>query len=227
VPRYNPRTGELDTYQVGPFDTAHLYVQWGGKLPGGEQWSCGFRMWRADGSDDADAVTNLTRVGAAISAFHSRATTGISNRALLSFVKCNAITVTGHYVGSGTNQTVFPDIAGGANTNSGVVPPNQIALAVSLTTGFSRGAAHRGRFFLPLPMSDTGYDGLATVNFTDAVKTSCDQLLTAVNAGGGEQMVIMSRKAGAPGHRFVTGFQVGRVLDTQRRRRGSLAENYS
>jgi len=39
--------------------------------------------------------------------------------------------------------------------------------------------------------------------------------------------VVMSRKAGAPTTRIVTGVDVGRVLDTQRRRRRSLPESYS
>lgn len=223
--RYSEKTGLAQAYQVGPFDSTHIYVQWGGKLPGDEEWSCGFRMWKAAGSTPSDATALLSQVSAAISAYHLRSTSHISAKVKLSFVKCNAIDVNGHYQGAGTTEQLFADVSGGG-TGSGN-NPNQIALAVSLTTGFSRGPAHRGRFFNPCP--DVGVDTDGTISPGQALETatSAKALMTAINLGGAEQMVVMSRKAGAPGHRAVTGAQVGRILDTQRRRRNSLLENYS
>jgi len=225
VPRYSPRTGELQEYQVGPFDSTHLYVQWGGKLPGGEQWSCGFRMGKVGGSTEADAVSALVPVSAALAEFHVRTGTKINSKAKLSFVKVNAISLAGTYQGSGTNEATFADTPGGLTVMNGTSFPNQIALAVSLTTGFSRGPAHRGRFYLPLPVLDIDADGVASEAACDEIDASCVLLRTAVNSTG-HAMWVMSRKAGAPGHREVTGFEVGRVLDTQRRRRRSLPENY-
>jgi hypothetical protein len=226
VTRYSPKTGLPTAYQVGPFDSSHLYVQWGGKLPGGEQWSCGFRMWKSIGSTDTDAASVLAIVAPALSAFHTRATTHINAKALLSFVKCNAIDVNGHYIGAATHETTFADLPGGNTVANGTSFPNQVALAVTLQTGFSRGSAHQGRFYLPLPVHDVDATGLISAAAAADVDASLATLRTAVNAGGGEQMVVMSRKSGAPGHRAVTGFGVGRVLDTQRRRRRSLQELY-
>jgi hypothetical protein len=183
-------------------------------------------MWKASGSTEADGTSVLVPVSAAIAAFHARATTHINAKALLSFVKCNAIGVDGKYIGSGTNEATFADIPGGNTVVNGTSFPNQVALAVGLTTGFSRGPAHRGRFFLPLPVHDLDATGHISAAAAADVDASCATLRTDVNAGGGEQMVVMSRKAGAPGHRAVTGFAIGRVLDTQRRRRRSLAELY-
>jgi hypothetical protein len=225
VPRYNPRTGALDTYQVGPFDSTHIYVQWGGKLPGGELWSCGFRMWKASGSTPASATALLGQISTAITQYHGRPDTHIAPVAKLSFVKVNAMDVLGHYQGAGTTQALYADLPGGGT--GGAQNANQVAQAVSLTTGFSRGPAHRGRFFNPAPdcLPDVT-SGLAPASYAQALANSAKALLTDVNLGGGEQMVIMSRKAGAPGHRAVTGVQVGRVLDTQRRRRGAIPEDY-
>jgi len=225
MPRYSPRTGLLSTYQVGPYDSTHLYVQWGGLLPGNEQWSCGFRMWKAAGSVEADGAATLVNIAAAISAFHTRPASLIGTQAKLSFVKVNAIALDGTYMGSGTNEATFADIAGGGFPST---HPNQIALVASTTTGFSRGPAHRGRFYIPLPSITVGGDG----RITDANATSVDgslfTLLSDVNsAGAGHVMTVMSRKAGAPGHRAVTGWEVGTVLDTQRRRRRSLVEVYA
>jgi len=225
MPRYSPRTGLLQTYQVGPFDSSHVYVQFGGKLPGNETWSCGFRMWKSDGSAEADGAGMSVGIAAALAAFHARAESKINAKALFSFVKCNTIGTDGRYVGDGTNEITYADIPGG--TAASYWHANQVALAVSLTTGFSRGVAHRGRFYLPLPAFDIGTDGRVGEAQADSVVGSLNTLRTAVNAAGaGHVMAVMSRKDGAPGHRAVTGFEVGTVLDTQRRRRRSLAENY-
>jgi hypothetical protein len=226
--RYSPRTGLPTTYQAGPFISSHIYVQWGGKLPGQEQWSCGFRMWKPTGfAIEADGATLMPAVSAAISAFHTRPGSQIIATALLSYCKVNAIGADGRYVGAGTNEHIFADLGGGINPSVGVTYPNQIALAVSLLTGFSRGPAHRGRFFLPIPGMPTDFDGTISAAAQDSVHTSVNTLLTAVNAGHEEKMVVMSRKAGAPAVRPVTGFSIGAVLDTQRRRRRSLPEHYA
>lgn len=227
MPRYSQRTGALQEYQVGPFDATHLYVQWGGKLPGGEQWSCGFRMWKAAGSAEADGASVLVNVGAAIVAFHIRAETHLDAKAILTFVKVNAIALDGTYIGSGTNEATYADTPGAYTVSSGSSFTNQTALAVSLTTGFSRGPAHRGRFFLPMPVVTLDATGAMPEAMADEIRGSCDTLRTAVNsAGSGHVITVMSRKAGGAGHRAVTGMEVGRVLDTQRRRRRSLVENY-
>jgi hypothetical protein len=225
VTRYSPRTGLPTTYQVGPFDSSHVYVQWGGKLPGGEQWSCGFRMWKTGGSTEADGAGLLVSVSAALATFHGRAATAINTKALFSYVKTNTLGTDGRYVGAGTNEATYADLPGGQV--SGAMFTNQTTVAVTLQTGFSRGPAHQGRFFLPLPALDLDATGRMSVATAAAIKGSCATLLTNVNANtSGHVMVVMSRKAGAPGHRAVTGFEVGTVLDTQRRRRRSLIENY-
>jgi hypothetical protein len=225
MPRYSPRTGQLQTYQVGPFDSTHVYVQWGGKLPGGEAWSCGFRMWKSGGSVEADATAMLVPVSAAIAAYHTSSSSQISAAAKLSFVKVNAISLAGTYQGAGTTEATFPDTAGGG---AALAPhPNQVALVISLLTGYSRGPAHRGRFYMPLPVFLPQADGLITDADRDFARGAANSLRTAVNASGtGHVMTVMSRKAGAPGHRAVTSIEVGRALDTQRRRRRSLIEDY-
>lgn len=224
MPRYSERTGALQEYQVGPFDSSHVYVQWGGKLPGNESWSCGFRMWKSGGSTNANAVTMLPGISSAIAEFHQRAESSIQSAAKLSFVKVNAIGTNGRYIEDGTNEATFADLPGAYLTFQG---PNQVALAVSLTTGFSRGPAHRGRFYMPMPALTPDSSGLIPAAIAAEIGTSVDTLIANANSSGaGHQMVIMSRKAGAPGHRAVTGNEVGRVLDTQRRRRRSLVEDH-
>jgi len=212
-------------YVAGPFSAMHLYVQWGGKLPGSEQWSCGLRLINVGGGVANDDTGMLAAVSTAVEDYHTRALTSIGNNALLSFVKVNAIGTDGHYVANTTNEHIAPDATGGATAASPF--PNQIALAVSLTTGFSRGPAHRGRFYLPLPYTSPGVDGTIPAGTAGGVHTSTTTFLAALNAVNAAWKVgVMSRKSGAPAARVVTGVEVGRVLDTQRRRRNKLVENY-
>lgn len=222
--RYSPKTGLPTEYQAGPFDSAHIYMQWGGKLPGGEQWSNGLRFYGPSASADADAAAMLANCAAAVSAFHTRTASKISNGVKLSFVKMNGIGTNGHYLSDGTNQALFADIVGGGGTAS---IANQIALTVTLTTGFSRGPAHKGRIYLPLPATFVDATGLVPAADCNTISGSVDTFIAALNAVNTAWKVgVFSRKAGSPGHRQVTGNLVGRVLDTQRRRRRSLIEDY-
>lgn len=225
--RYSPRTGLPTAYQVGPYDSAHIYLQWGGKLPGGEQWSCGLRFAGPSATAETDAAAMLPGAAAAVVAYHQRTGTYVGAPAKLSYVKCNGVDTDGHYISLGTNQALYADLAGGV-TGSVPVHPLQVALCVSLLTGYSRGPAHRGRFYLPLPA--TPVDANGTISSTDAglVDTSSETFLTALNSvNAAWDVAVFSRKAGAPAHRVVTGMAVGRVLDTQRRRRRSLVEAYT
>lgn len=213
-------------YEVGPFSAAHLYLQWGGKLPGNEQWSCGLRLINKGTGAVGDEAGMLAGAAAAVVAFHQRAGTAIGNNALLSVVKLNSINVDGHYSEPGTTQAIYADLPGGASGAGSF--PNQVANVVTLTTGFSRGPAHKGRIYLPLPYFALGVGGTITAIAADAVSDSVDTFiadLNAVNAAKWE-VGVMSRKKYAPGARRVTGNLVGRVLDTQRRRRRSLVEDY-
>lgn len=213
------------TYIPGPFNGPHMYLQWGGVLPGGEIWSNGVRMAPAVGVEpNYDEVVH-TGYKNYLSAWFGRPTSAISPRALLTFVKYNKIGVDGKYADEETHEQVLASIPGGGN--AGYTPANQIAIAISLTTDVVRGVAHRGRFYSPLPTLMVGIDGLITAIDQGNVKASAQQLLADLNSVTNTvQVAVMSRKAGNPGSRFVTGIQVGRVLDTQRRRRNAMAEKY-
>jgi hypothetical protein len=183
------------------------------------------RLLNKGAGDPADAPGLLPTMVTAVAAFHADPNMQIGTGAKLSFVKLNAIDVNGHYSSGVTNIVTYPDLAGGGSVVSKY--PNQIALAVSLTTGFSRGPAHRGRFYLPLPCQTIDVNGLITAGSIAPMKPVISTFVAAVNAASANWEVgIMSRKLGAPGARKVTGELVGRVFDTQRRRRRSLVEAY-
>lgn len=213
-------------YEAGPFSDDHLYLQWGGKLPGGETWSNGVRLIKtAPGTIDPNAgATFIAAATTAVQAFHVRAGSMIHANAKLSFVKLNAIGEDGLYMQDLTTQQVVADVAGGT---AFAAPANQVALVVTLETGFSRGPAHRGRFYMPMCNAAPDSTGLITTTDRTAIKTSVETFRTALNAlSANFQLGVMSRKLGAPAARACTAVSVGRALDTQRRRRRSLLENY-
>jgi hypothetical protein len=223
--RYSPKTGQPTEYQVGPYNAAHLYVQWGGKLPGGETWSCGFRLRKKTPGAVDNGSALLAGVTAALSSFHADTQTQISSAAKLSFVKVNAIGVDGKYSGTGTNESIVADIGGA--TSGGPRYPNQVAWGVTLLTGFSRGAAHKGRFYLPLPTCQLTSDTRISPADATSLATRTGVLIDNINVVNADyEMAIFSRKDGAPGNRRVIEAEAGRVLDTQRRRRRSLVEDY-
>jgi len=212
-------------YTPGPFDITHWYLQWGGKLPGNEQWSCGLRMVPITSTVPTNDPAMLAAASTAVRAYHVNGATFISQSAKLSFVKLNVVTPAGHYAEDATHEVVHSDVMGGGP--SAAPYPNQVAIAVSLTTGFSRGPAHRGRFYLPLPGFVLGTDGTIASGNAIGLSGTTDTFIAALNAiTTNAAVAVMSRKAGAPAHRLVTGNLVGRVLDTQRRRRRSIPEDY-
>lgn len=211
-------------YEAGPFSTQHWYLQWGGKLPGSEQWSCGLRLAPESGVTPTNDPAMLAAAVTAVQAFHTSADAKVGSVAKLSFVKLNLIGVDGRYVEDVTMETPIADVAGGGASTM----PNQVALAISLVTGFSRGPAHRGRFYIPVPAvpveATTGLIAAATAT---TIKGAAQTFVDALNAIPNSYVAVMSRKFGSPAVRPVTGVEVGRVLDTQRRRRRSLAEQYA
>jgi hypothetical protein len=224
------------TYSPGNFDREHGYLQWGGSLPGGEEWSCGLRFAATEGITvpigvvaDWDYEAMLDMFVPIVSDFHHDSLMGISSRANLEFLKFNRIDVTGHYSESITHQRVVGPLGGGLSSGH---PANQVALVVTLTTAVTRGPAHAGRFYLPMPCFTPSTDGLITIATAAAAATRVKGFIEALSDWPGIDIAsdggvcIMSRKAGAPATRRVDGAKVGRVLDTQRRRRRSLREQY-
>lgn len=125
------------------------------------------------------------------------------------------------------NQADDPRTAPGSG---GVIAlPFQVALCISLVTARS-GPEGKGRFYLPGPNVQLETDGRISAAAATSHATSAAAFLGAVDlaiagSGGasGNPVVASSKGFLSP----VTGVRVGRVLDTQRRRRGDLAEGYS
>jgi hypothetical protein len=213
-------------YSPGNFDTEHVYLQWGGKLVGGEQWSNGLRLAPIGGVSLVNDATWLAAAKTAIQTFHTAAAAAVSNTCKLSFVKGNVIKADGHYKFDTNNEIAVADVAGASS--GGSFHPPQVTVAITTLTGFSRGPAHKGRFYLPQPNFVLGTDGLLQVTDCTNLKTAATTLINSINAASSNvQLAVFSRKSGSAAHRLITGVSVGRVMDTQRRRRRSLVEAYN
>jgi len=205
----------------------HFRLAFGGSLYTAEQWVCRLNV-TSSGTlmTEAEADTALPGCVAALSTFCHDGRTSFGAAAKLEYVKLNRITPTGHYATPGSPRTalVDPAVAGvGAST----LPP-QVAMVVSLLTGSIRGKAHRGRIYLPCLVGTVVPSGVGAGEIEEGNATnlmgSAHDLIVALNAALPSPNAI-SVISGTGEARHVTGVAIGRVYDTQQRRRRSLSES--
>lgn len=160
---------------------------------------------------------------AAVQTFHTSA--GIGSDARLNTVKLNMIGTDGRYVDQDTTVLHDYPLPGIAGTGpSGLVP--QIAWAVTLRTAATRGLAHAGRFYIPVPAVSVAEGGVVGTAAAIALADDAATLVNDLNAAlpSWRVGVVSDVRTGAA--RQVTRVEVGRVLDTVRSRRTNLPENY-
>lgn len=143
----------------------------------------------------------------------------------VSAIKFNAIGPDGRYVDTTTTHAQYVEDFGLIQgPESSLVEP-QRALAVTWLTAALRGLASKGRVYLPgfaAPV-DTGLIiGTGTAGSQEDAATA---FISALAADPVVVPSIMSNRGGGVG-RPITGVKVGRAIDTQRRRRRSLSEEY-
>jgi hypothetical protein len=127
----------------------------------------------------------------------------------------------------------------GAGTHGGSSAtrlPLQCSLAVTLQDGKETRPFRHGRFYLPTQGIVTGQDGLIANTKAGEILSSTHDYLNAVNEAWGldtsqdyELMVAARTAAGALNSVYgspVRELRVGRVIDTQRKRRNALDETY-
>jgi hypothetical protein len=228
-----------------PYTEAHHKITvWGDSYAGSEQWSFGFRMQSVD--PVGTAQSRAASLGPIVSAFWSNTTTpAFLSSHRLQGVKVAAIGTDGKYPdGHVPGEVWFANVPGPKSqaTNSYVIP--QSSIAVTMTTAAARGLASMGRFFLPPTDVYIEASGLLPTTLRDALVTKVKDFLNSVNAmeAGNSNVAIFSRGKGVKSYNAttkkiewdypnpgvtnpVTGVEIGRVVDTQRRRRRSLVES--
>lgn len=213
-----------------PFIQPHHYLTLSGTLHDVEEWSFGLRLRDVAPSAVEQDQAALNAFAPLVRAHWSSQGNPISSASRLTTLKYNAVDQLGHYVNQTTVAAeVVPSVSGAGG--QATFPP-QVALVVTLETGFSRGLAHRGRIYLPSPTGVLSQvTGALESTWSQLAATWAAGLIDLINGhpGFGTVMVASSgsTKPGAPdtgAERLVTGVSCGSVLDTMRSRRSSMRE---
>lgn len=207
-----------------PYTGSHILFTATGALPGGEVWSCGLRTI----SGSAVGVDQATLEVYALAAANGWVTYLNSEPGYATGTNCTSVTarlIT--FAGLTEAQgSAAPTVAPGSGNPAKM--PNQNAVVVSLITGRA-GRTGKGRVYVPLLAAGLQGDGRRSEADSQATAAGFAAFLTQLNveiAGSLLDMGVQSQKASPSGSK-VTSVRVGRVIDTQRRRRDSLVEAYT
>lgn len=203
----------------------HARATFRGRLPGNETWACSLSFARAvsqvwTGTQLEELAADLAPLWATM---HGSGNVGMSTQVFFDRVDTYAIGPDGKSTAQGSGTLATPQAGLGT-----VSLPNQCAMTVSLRTG-RPGRAFRGRFYLPtLALGGSlGTDGRLPAATRDQMAAPIETFLNAIQGldigGTGVQLVVASG-VGAGANTAVSFFSLGRVLDTQRRRRSQLLE---
>ena len=171
---------------------------------------------------DGDAVN----LGSAIATVLANSNVLWADYSDLVNIKAAAVGTDGHYL---TDPTIFGGVTNSGN-DSQVLP--QSSLVVSLRSDEITGSANYGRMYLPHTSSllETGTPRISATRATDLAAlfatfiSDVDAVVSAL--AGAPHPLIMSRKASGT-NKAIISVAAGRVIDTQRRRRNRLAEDYA
>lgn len=201
------------------YPSSHLRVTWfGDAWMQQEEWSTGLRL---DGTT-LPTTAQMDALDTAFQTLFSSSAAKTSYGARYWGVKVAPQNSEGLYGETGQAvEKIRPAVH--FTANSGGLP--QATLAVTLTTGTLRGLANEGRMYLPATSHLPSDDGRITLAQADALRSVVVDFIVAVNAVGLGPVTVFS-KVGTGAKRAVNGVRVGRVIDTQRRRRNQISEEY-
>lgn len=204
-----------------PYPAPHTYVTWfGDAYSGAEQWQVGLRI--AAGFEPP-TTAELEALDDAMEALLTTTNVAFPNGRRYLGLKVAPQTVDGRYPdGVDAVEYLRPTpVSGGA-----AVGYPQIALVLSLRTARTRGYASNGRMYIPSSFTPNVADGRISALNAGSAAAAGAAFIAAVNAAGIGLASVMST-VGAGRVEPITGVRVGRVMDTQRRRRNQLTEEYT
>lgn len=143
-------------------------------------------------------------------------------------LKVAALDTAGHYL---TDPIVRDIVSPASGSATGLVFP-QDTVVVSLRSPSTFGEANRGRMYLP-HISINRVTATPFMNGTNiaACATAAQTFLNGVNditnTGSDPAVIQIMSSKGAGTSKAVTSMAIGNVLDTQRRRRNRLTEQYT
>lgn len=196
-----------------------------------EIWSWGFQYGSAATEVppvDPISETVFNGIVSNVIGMHSDPPTKISTQCRLTEIKVSAITNTGHVAteadGSYRQRVITWSPEDNPGAGGSLLHPPQIAMCCTLQA-VRPGRHGHGRFYLPGCTAAVTQDGVISGAVRDGIATSVGSTLNAINALDASANAICV--AGSDGITSpVNILRIGMVLDTQRRRRNAMAENY-
>lgn len=207
-------------------------ITFGGELAGSDEiWSCGFHV--AAGTSDVDLAlqpqagsAEMTAIWTAIESFYTKAYSRAPRVMRLNWLKVATIGTDGRYMGPPTEHISEVPIAG--NSDKAFIPST--AVVYTLAANKFKDPGKYSRFYLPT-VPPNGVDA-----YTEDTGMSLNRAETAtalireinavfVDLNTAYKVRAVSERVNS--YMAITRVRVGNVIDTQRRRRNRLYEQYA
>lgn len=217
-----------------------LKLTWGGSLAAGQDiWSCGTYLDASIGDGNnftpeqwAGVANILTPYAAAVRQMHIDADTRIPSGVRLEWVKLALLGPNGNYIAE-AHEYIYPSpVSGGGG--SAYIP--QVACVVTLVSEKYKDPGKYNRFYLPVENTSSTGGYKMTAAQTQGVAASAAAFIEALDTTytyeqGGNTLTstVTPVVASKSWNQLmpVVSLRVGDVLDTQRRRRNKVYENYT
>nr|CRY96590.1 hypothetical protein [uncultured prokaryote] len=212
-----------------PFPQPFVKVVASGSMRDSDEiWTCSWSLADPNEGNDAEQPGPIVvgDIADAVRGWFIAPANGISALCNLEQVKVNLVDVNGRYADeSNTYSTEFDPAPQGPK--SGAPWPNQCTVCITLRSAKRRGPGAYGRFYPPMPIATMGTDGRMGLQDATDRADGAAELVAQLNAtAGGVLKVVNASQVGAGSFSLVTKVRVGRVPDTQQRRRNDLDEDY-
>jgi hypothetical protein len=203
-----------------PFPRTHVYLTFSGDaFTQQEIWQTGLRL----DASELPTTAELEDLSDAYATLHADAAAGIGNAVRYLGIKAALIGPDGKYPNDTESIEYLrptPLVGGGP----GIGVP-QLSTVLTLNTTRTRGKGSVGRMYLPSSAFTPQPDGRMAVPTATALAQAGADFIDAINSiGAGAATVFGSTGAGTAFP--VAGVRAGRVIDTQRRRRSAITEEY-
>jgi hypothetical protein len=206
-----------------PYTQNHWLITVGGDAwLQSETWQFGVRATMEGVITPADQQLLANALAVPTQTFYTDGALNICAQARLLWVKAAMLDEEGHYLfETGPGLYTYPTPVAGTGTP---LPVPQATIAVTTLTAIARGRASKGRFYLPPATQTVQTDGRITITNADNIEGAARTWLNAINATAQVSNVSVMSKLGTGTTNPITAVGVGRVIDTMRSRRRSLAE---
>jgi len=203
----------------------HLRATFRGTMPGNEIFATTLNF--ASALDAPFTLSEVQEVAPDLAALYETFHESVKGQMSVGciFTRCDtyAVGTNGKALFQGSATLATPAVGNGS-----ITLPNQCSMVMSLRTNRA-GRAYRGRMYLPTLNvgGGLGADGRLTANIASDLADQFVIFLNAANnvvAGTTPIQAVVSSGVGLGANTAITQLSVGRVIDTQRRRRSNLEE---